>query len=512
MSRRTCVAVIWLGVIFYFIIFIEAGIADINEYEDPSEGCTVGVAAGRATPDGRPLLWKSRDGSAIHNEVYYQTAYPLKYVCVISAGVTNYSWMGVNEKGFAIINSASTDLPGGSSGMGNGTLMAYALGYCPTVEAFQHLLDSTNLNGRQTQANFGVIDSTGAAAIFETAATQYWKFDANDTIQAPEGYVLRTNFAFNGGGTGGIQRYNRTCDLVAGFYAGDSLNYRRILRHQMRDFSDYNSNPFQVPNPGQILSALPAGYIYTDVSICRNSTISTAVIHGVLPAESANLSTLWVILGQPAGAMAVPYWPVGPTPVTANGVPTAPLCDLANLIRSQLFDQPTYANFINTYKLRDGQQGGIWEMISPAEDSIFNATDSVLQEWRTDTLSHAAILVYETQCADFALAKLGQVYDLLTTMFPEDTYPLSTDSRLYQNYPNPFNPRTTISWQVAENNQVKLTILTISGQRVATLVDERKAAGFYQIEFDASLLASGIYICQLQVGNFIEMRKIILLK
>ena len=80
-----------------------------NRY--PDEGCTVGVAAGRATSDGRPLVWKTRDSSAENNEVIFNTSFPIKFLSVVSAGDT-YSWMGVNEKGFAIINSASLDLPG----------------------------------------------------------------------------------------------------------------------------------------------------------------------------------------------------------------------------------------------------------------------------------------------------------------------------------------------------------------------------------------------------------------
>ena len=59
-------------VIIVLHILSGSGKSDINEYEDPSEGCTVGVASGRATPDGRPLLWKTRDGSAMNNEVYYR--------------------------------------------------------------------------------------------------------------------------------------------------------------------------------------------------------------------------------------------------------------------------------------------------------------------------------------------------------------------------------------------------------------------------------------------------------
>ncbi|MBN2365079.1 MAG: hypothetical protein EH225_03120, partial [Calditrichaeota bacterium] len=134
--------------LLFALLFPTNGTADWKEYQDPSEGCTIGVALGRATPDGRPLLWKTRDASATDNEVYYRTSLPIKYVCVISAGITSNSWMGVNSKGFAIINSVSSDLPGGTTGMGNGTLMAYVLGHCATVSDFQNLLDSTNVTGR----------------------------------------------------------------------------------------------------------------------------------------------------------------------------------------------------------------------------------------------------------------------------------------------------------------------------------------------------------------------------
>ncbi len=487
------------------LLLISVLLAAIDEYQDPPEGCTVGVAAGRATSDGRPLLWKTRDAQAINNEVYFNTAFPIHFVSVVSAGQTAYSWMGVNEYGFAIINSASGDLPPGSSGMGNGTLMAYALGTCRSVAEFQHLLDSTNVSGRQTQANFGVIDSSGAAAIYETAGNQYWKFDASDTIQAPDGYVLRTNFALNGGGNGGIERYRRTCDLMAAFYAGDSLNYRSILRYQMRDFSDYASLPFQITYPDQLSPAIPFGYIYTEVSICRTSTVSTAVIQGVLPGEKASLSTLWAILGQPASAIAVPYWPAGQTP-------TAPLCDTANLIRSQLFDWPLNTVYINTYKLRDGLGGGPWIHTCSAEDSIMAATDSILQNWRTRTPTIPDMLAFEGQCADYALNKLQEAYNILLPIESPDKDLLPENVVLYQNYPNPFNPRTTLSWQLAVGSPVKLTVYDLTGQEVTTLVNQQQPAGNHSVEFDAAGLASGVYIYRLQAGEYVQTRKMILLK
>ncbi len=93
-------------------------------YAQDFEECTIGVASGKATADGRPLVWKTRDNSsAPNNEVYFNTYYKYNFVSVITAGGTD-SWMGVNEKGFAILNSVSSDLPGGSSGLGNGRLMS----------------------------------------------------------------------------------------------------------------------------------------------------------------------------------------------------------------------------------------------------------------------------------------------------------------------------------------------------------------------------------------------------
>jgi hypothetical protein len=493
--------------------------AAINEYQDPSEGCTIGVASGRATSDERPLLWKTRDAQAINNEVYFNMAFPIKFLSVISAGQTVYSWMGVNEYGFAIINSASSDLPSGSSGMGNGTLMAYALGTCRSVAEFQHLLDSTNVSGRQTQANFGVIDSTGAAAIYETAGYQYWKFDTCDTLQAPAGYVLRTNFAVNGGGNAGIERYRRTCDLMADFYAGDTLNYRSILRHQMRDFSDYSSAPFQIPYPGQLYPGIPFGYIYTDLSICRTSTVSTAVIHGVLSGEKASLTTLWVILGQPAGAIAVPYWPAGNTPSAANGPSTAPLCDVANLIRSLLFDWPGNPVYINTYRLLDGEDGGLWTYSFMAEDSIMSATDSILQDWRIKTPLVPDILAFENQCADYALNKLQEIYNILLPIEMQEKNLLPENVGLCQNYPNPFNPSTTIKFFLPNAGPVSLKVYNLLGEEVAALLSGHLATGkvsllpgHYQYEWNATGLASGVYIYILQAGDFVQCRKMILLR
>jgi hypothetical protein len=72
---------------------------------------------------------------------------------------------------------------------------------------------------------------------------------------------------------------------------------------------------------------------------------------------------------------------------------------------------------------------------------------------------------------------------------------------LYQNYPNPFNPTTMINYQLPMTSAVELSIYNLLGQRVATLVNERKRAGHHQVEWDASGFASGIYLYRLSVGS-----------
>jgi len=82
------------------------------------EGCTIGVAAGRATSDGRPLLWKTRDGRTnFNNAAVYYTSQKYRFIAIINAGdPPDVAWMGVNEKGFAIVDSDVYDLPRGSAG------------------------------------------------------------------------------------------------------------------------------------------------------------------------------------------------------------------------------------------------------------------------------------------------------------------------------------------------------------------------------------------------------------
>ncbi|BDQ02785.1 YCF48-related protein [Ignavibacterium sp.] len=89
---------------------------------------------------------------------------------------------------------------------------------------------------------------------------------------------------------------------------------------------------------------------------------------------------------------------------------------------------------------------------------------------------------------------------------------LPTEFALEQNYPNPFNPTTKISWQSPVGSWQTLKVFDILGNEVATLVDEYKEPGRYEVEFDASDLSSGVYIYRLQADAFISTKKMVLLR
>ncbi|HED05291.1 MAG TPA: T9SS type A sorting domain-containing protein, partial [Ignavibacteria bacterium] len=109
-----------------------------------------------------------------------------------------------------------------------------------------------------------------------------------------------------------------------------------------------------------------------------------------------------------------------------------------------------------------------------------------------------------------------------STEFYDFNYKLPTDVKarqtipnafkLMQNFPNPFNLTTTIIFKIVKTGFVKLILLDVLGRRIKTLVNEMKSPGSYSVTLDASNLSSGIYFYRLSVGNFNDVKKMILLK
>jgi hypothetical protein len=84
--------------------------------------------------------------------------------------------------------------------------------------------------------------------------------------------------------------------------------------------------------------------------------------------------------------------------------------------------------------------------------------------------------------------------------------------RLDQNYPNPFNPKTNINYELQITNDVELSIYSVTGQKIATLVNESQRAGNHQVEWDATGFASGVYYYRIQAGEFVDVKKMVLLR
>ncbi len=95
---------------------------------------------------------------------------------------------------------------------------------------------------------------------------------------------------------------------------------------------------------------------------------------------------------------------------------------------------------------------------------------------------------------------------------PTDTEDLPTAFALGNAYPNPFNPATTIEFALPQVEMVSLNVFNITGQKVATLVNETMARGSYEITFDASALSSGVYMYTLEAGDYSDTKKMVLVK
>jgi hypothetical protein len=87
-----------------------------------------------------------------------------------------------------------------------------------------------------------------------------------------------------------------------------------------------------------------------------------------------------------------------------------------------------------------------------------------------------------------------------------------TEFALFQNYPNPFNPSTTIAYRIPSSSNVRLVVFDLLGRELAVLVDESKAAGSYEVRFDAPGLSSGVYFYRLQAAGIVETRSLVVLR
>ena len=357
--------------------------------------CSSAVISGKVTPDGRPLLWKNRETGHLRNHMAYIQGE--KYGFVANVNSDNFpakkeAWMGSNEAGFALMNTQSFNLVKGDiadddRGPANGEVIYRALEICATVADFCHFLDTIQ-KPSGIEANFGVIDAQGGAAMFEVDEHSYRMFDANDSNVAPHGYIARTNFS-NGGDLNvgyGYVRYLEVERVLSKACAMGGITPQLIFTDLARSFRnnildiDLRSGDFNYPKT--------SGWFTDQDFIPRKDTSCSIVVQGVKKGENPALSIVWTILGYPPTSVAVPLSVKNNLPAMVSydaEKEASPLSASSwKLAEEKVFHYKQgggtnhYLHWENLYNL---QGTGIMQRLMPKEQEIYQQAKPLLDKW-----------------------------------------------------------------------------------------------------------------------------------
>ena len=179
------------------------------------------------------------------------------------------------------------------------------------------------------------------------------------------------------------------------------------------------------------------------------------------------------------------------------------------------YETATQLNLLaQVYSLPDSEKTAEYieniNFYDPEEEIITAARDGGRLEW---PLNETPLSLYGKALAK-GIESIVRVGDhLYPTHIFQENKSIPDTFKLYDNFPNPFNPTTTINYELQITNYVELSIYNILGQKVAVLVSERQAAGRYQVSWDASGFASGVYYYTLSTSSgFVQSNKMVLLK
>ena len=312
-------------------------------------------------------------------------------------------WIGYNSTGFGIMNSASYNLNNDTieqSGL-EGQLMKEALKTCASVEEFEQFL--LNLpEPRRLEANFGVIDGFGGAAYFELGNYKVIKVDANDPAVAPNGYVIRTNYSFNGiaGKGGGYIRYVTANKVLDEAVKSNELTAQTIIQKASRNLTHSltGDNLWDYEN----LKEGDDKMVFFVDYIPRRGSSSSCVVEGVKKGENPNLSTMWTVLGWPLTSVTIPVFinEKGQIPEVLaynNEIEDAPLCHFALNLKDKCYSQKWGTSkkyYLNVNKLLNADDTGIVQQNAALDNSIFDESYTMLSKWRANGMSEKELLEY----------------------------------------------------------------------------------------------------------------------
>jgi hypothetical protein len=351
------------------------------------DACTSVIISGRYTPDGRPIMWKHRDTSNENNKLVYVRNGRYEYIAMVNVGDREQqdAWMGMNKRGFCIMNTASYNLNKGddeNGKYGEGEIMGMALASCTTLEDFEKLLESLD---RPTglESNFGVIDAAGGAAYYEVGDSSITKIDVNDRAVAPMGFVVMTNYSFNGDPqTGqGYARYISAFNLFFRAAMLDDLTVEFILRNAERNLV----NGFT----GIDLASLATSedevkMLHFRDNIARRTSTSSAIFKGVQPGTEPAETMMWAVGGWTLASPAYPVWfnkeYILPELLTAPEKENSRMCNnaLAMKKESMPISRGHGQDYININRIYNTQGSGYMQWIRPLEDKILDMTASLV--------------------------------------------------------------------------------------------------------------------------------------
>ncbi len=369
--------------------------------------CTSVIITGKATRDGRPLIWKNTDGGQhfCSQRITYNDKGKYAWAGLAHDGEPTAAWFGANEKGFVIMNTSSSNLitnPRDSKKKNNGILMKRALDICITVQDFVNMLDTVTLGNKYASSHYGIIDAQGGAAYVEVkydGKMQYWVYDVNNPSLAPDGYMIYTNWSKNGVEDmgGGYIRYESASKIFAEGLPGKEFSPRWIFDHCSRSYYnsltgvDYRALVDAGIDPG-------TGFIPDSDYIPRITTYVSTVAQGVKKGEDPLLTTLWTALGYPPTSVAIPFWVAGGMEglnmlirgndnnhnSLAIGENNSIICDLSLKLKTQVFPivrghGPGYLNFSLLYNTKGT---GYIQQLSPVEEAIYQMGCEQLEKWR----------------------------------------------------------------------------------------------------------------------------------
>lgn len=397
--------------LLYQVLFIYLLVAAGSlVFSFPVKSCTTAVVSGKYTPDGRPLLLKHRDTDILDNKLVIITGGKYR-----ALGLADYSdkipesiWIGFNDAGFAIMNSASYNLNREDTAKfkdQEGILMKKALLHCATIDDFEDFLENLP-KPYGVEANFGVIDARGGAAYFETGNRRFTKIDVNDPKIAPHGYVVRTNYSFTGDfnqGAGYI-RFETAEELFYRASSRNDLTVDFILREVSRCVK--NSLTGEDIRDYQNLHAGDRKFMYFNDCTVRPSTSASVVIQGIKQGEKAGLTTMWTILGFPLSSVAIPVWltPEGylPSILTAPAGEKAPLTIMAHELKNRIVPvrRGNGKNYLQTTAVINAEGTGIRQQLEPLEERLLEQGKQALDNWRNRGIVPGDILAFYNKIDD----------------------------------------------------------------------------------------------------------------